>query len=109
MNKVKISILLAALVVTLITTSVVSAAPMKGSVVACSYAGGVFPCQACQTGYYGWYCYPYDPDENNPDRNYGDIEYKTSYCGYDYWSNCDDEICHCMVLGTPDHCESWQH
>lgn len=109
MKKVKILILMAVLIIALITTSVVSAAPMKGTTEACSYPGGTYPCPWCQTGYYGWYCYMWDPNEEDPYRNEGDIQYKDSYCTYQYWSNCSPEVCHCMVLGTPDHCYSWQH
>lgn len=115
MNKIKIFALLAALVVALVTTTVVSASVDYSF--GCPYPeyAAYNPganCPVCATGYYGWYCVDY-ASQLQGGSNYGDINYYTSSCSWDHYSDCNTygghEYCHCLTLGYSDHCWNWQH
>lgn len=107
MNKIRIFILMAVLVVALVATTVVSAAPNRAIPIPCPDGGAA--CTSCNPSYYGWYCIKDASMRVNPNSNIGDINYYNSGCSWSYYSDCTSELCHCMPTGYSDHCASWNH
>jgi hypothetical protein len=100
-RSLKISVLLITLIIALVGVTVVSAAPLRGTIL-CPNAPNLAKCSYCgeypSGGTAGWWC-----------KSNGDIKYYKPGCSYQYYSDCTPETCHCMPIGTSDHCQSWQH